>query len=148
MIIGGILVLLFGMTNILLLGRFELCIFRSFFGIPCPGCGMVHAAQALFLEFDLVKSLEYHPFFLPTSITLFFSLFPFHLWKVANKLVEHVWWQRLLLTLILFLYCYRMIRYFPSDNYPMVFRPRNYLSLGYSVLQTSIETLIVNFQYF
>ncbi len=36
------------------------CIFRYFFKIPCPGCGMTHAVVAL-LHLDFRAAFSYHP---------------------------------------------------------------------------------------
>ena len=36
------------------------CVFRRFFGIICPGCGMTRAVQAL-LSLDIKGAFMYHP---------------------------------------------------------------------------------------
>ena len=36
------------------------CPFKFFFGIPCPGCGMLRAAASL-LRFDFAGAFHYHP---------------------------------------------------------------------------------------
>jgi hypothetical protein len=36
------------------------CVFRSVFGIPCPGCGMTRSMMCVW-HGDLVGSLRYHP---------------------------------------------------------------------------------------
>nr|WP_136479594.1 DUF2752 domain-containing protein [Acetivibrio thermocellus]THJ77178.1 DUF2752 domain-containing protein [Acetivibrio thermocellus] len=40
-----------------------LCLFKNFFGIPCPGCGMTRAYLSL-VKFDLTSAFYYHPLFL------------------------------------------------------------------------------------
>ena len=40
--------------------RPRLCLYKRFFGIPCPGCGLTRAFQSL-LSGDLRKAFYYHP---------------------------------------------------------------------------------------
>jgi len=45
---------------ILVLGTLDMtCIFRSLFGVTCPGCGMTRVAQAL-VWLDFEKAFSYH----------------------------------------------------------------------------------------
>ena len=119
----------FLLLNCLILGKFELCIFRSLCGFPCPGCGMVHAAIALFLHGDLSESLRMHFFFIPISGTLFFHCFPDGVWHFADRVKRaKLWYYSLFICLIVY-YIIRLIMYFPSDQYPMVYDPRNYLQI-------------------
>lgn len=60
------------------------CIFQSFIGIPCPGCGMTRAVLAA-LRLDLQGAFRYHPMFwsLPVLYLYFLSdngLFPGKIW--------------------------------------------------------------------
>ena len=50
------------------------CLFKRFFGIPCPGCGMTRAYLAL-LRLDIRGAFEMHPMFWSVPILLLFYLF-------------------------------------------------------------------------
>lgn len=129
--------LLFGAfftLHCLILKKFELCVFRSICGMPCPGCGMVHAATALFFRGDLIESLRFNLFFIPVSIFLFFSFFPHGVWPLADAVKRCRKWFTFLLLLLLIYYIIRMILYFPSDQYPMVYDPRNYLHILWNLI--------------
>lgn len=120
---------LFLLLHRCLLGRWELCVFRALTGYPCPGCGLIHAAMAIILEGDFVKSFHYHPFLIPLLLTnawlfgMFFGWFPLRFtWK-------HIVFLAVLFGAIFAFYAYRMLTQFPSDDYPMVYNKVNYLIL-------------------
>lgn len=46
---------------------FPPCVFNTFFGLYCPGCGGTRAVEAL-LHGHLLKSLWYHPIVLYTAV--------------------------------------------------------------------------------
>lgn len=52
------------------------CVFLTFFGVPCPGCGMTRAAKAL-LRLDLAAAWHYHPlvFAMPYVVLYLFADF-------------------------------------------------------------------------
>ena len=129
-----ILLGLFFALHCVILKKFELCVFRSICGLPCPGCGMVHAAAALFLHGDIRGSLHYHVLFIPVSVTLFFSCFPHGVWKSADRVKQCRWWYSLLFAVLLGYYLVRMIAFFPSDQYPMIYDDRNYLHIIYRLI--------------
>ena len=45
------------------------CLFRSFTGLPCPGCGSTRAAAALFRG-HIKEALDYHPLIFVTFILI------------------------------------------------------------------------------
>jgi len=45
------------------------CLFRSAFGLPCPGCGLTRSIVALWRG-DLLLSLRYHPLGLPAMAAM------------------------------------------------------------------------------
>ena len=49
------------------------CLFKSVTGIPCPGCGMTRAFNAI-LEFDIVTSFSYNILAIPLFIFFIFIL--------------------------------------------------------------------------
>ena len=50
------------------------CVWKTLFGIPCPGCGMVHAFLSL-LRLDVAAAFSYHPmvFFMPLLVLFFLA---------------------------------------------------------------------------
>ena len=46
------------------------CIFRLFFGVSCPGCGLTRAYRAL-LKLDLKSAFHFHPLFWTIPIIIF-----------------------------------------------------------------------------
>ena len=109
-----------------ILGKIELCVFRSISGLPCPGCGMTHAATAIF-HGNWRQSLEYHLFFIPVAATLLFCAVPTGAWSFADTVKRcHKWHSFLLLALAVY-FIYRLVRYFPGESYPMIYDARNYL---------------------
>lgn len=57
------------------------CVYRHFFGVICPGCGMTHAILAL-LRLDLKTAWAYHPMVFSLPLLVLF------LWK-DGKLFPH-----------------------------------------------------------
>ncbi len=101
-----------------LVGKVQICIFRLFTGLPCPGCGLTRAGIAL-LNGDIVSSFRFHPFLLPVLFCLLViacTRFP-----RFRKFAPHRY------VYIIFLFCYvafylvRMILFFPEGLAPMVF---------------------------
>ena len=45
------------------------CVFKSHFGLECPGCGMQRALISL-LKGNLLESFRYHPALIPFIITV------------------------------------------------------------------------------
>lgn len=61
------------------------CVFRSVFGIQCPGCGMTRACLSL-LHFDLKQAFAYNYMFWSVPIIFLYILFDGKLFK--NKAVN------------------------------------------------------------
>ena len=123
-----------------ILGKFELCVFRSLCGLPCPGCGLTHAAAALFLHGDIVASLGFHALFLPLAGTLFFCSFPHGVWRFADRVKECRVWLLVLFGSVMVYYMIRLILFFPSQEYPMLYDPRNYLQIFLNWIRPAITT--------
>ena len=101
-------------------GRIQLCLFRLMTGLPCPGCGLTHAALAL-CRGEWKESLRYHPLLLPVLFVLFTALFR----KVGifRILHENRYFYLLAVGALLILYAVRLILYFPGGPVPMVYDP-------------------------
>lgn len=62
----------------LMVGMFWLfqwpCVFKNFFGVPCPGCGMSHALLYL-MRLDVAGAFASHPMFwsLPLLLIYYFK---------------------------------------------------------------------------
>ena len=139
--IAIILVVLLFALHCAILRKFELCMFRSFCGLPCPGCGLTHAAIALFLHGDTIASLRYHALLLPIAGTLFFSCFPYGFWHFADQVKRcHTWTNTLLCGMMVY-YIIRMILFFPSQEYPMLYDTRNYLYIFVHFLQSLCSSI-------
>lgn len=82
------------------------CPVRRFFGVSCPGCGMMRACLSL-IQLDFRAAFAYHPlvFVLVPAVLyiLFREVLPFSL----NRKTETVFLAAFLLALVL-VYCYRM----------------------------------------
>ena len=50
------------------------CIWKTIFGIPCPGCGMTRAWLAAF-RLDMKAAFSYHPMFWSVPIVVFYLCF-------------------------------------------------------------------------
>lgn len=93
------------------------CLFYHITGIPCPGCGMTRAMLSA-LRGDLASAWRYHPLFWlvpPLALLAFFK----------PQAFSAVWARRMawgLLVLVLVVYGWRMMAYFP-DHAPMEYQP-------------------------
>lgn len=96
-----------------LIGKIQLCVFRLFTGLPCPGCGLTHAGLAL-LKGDWRASLQYHPLLLPILFVLVTTIVP--KWRITNK---YFLWG--LFSLLMILYFVRLVLYFPDGPLPMIY---------------------------
>ena len=60
------------------------CVFRRFFGIVCPGCGLTRALISLF-QLDFSASFTYHPFLFTVPLLYLYFLYDGHIFgKVAD----------------------------------------------------------------
>lgn len=56
------------------------CLFKTFFGIPCPGCGMTRAYLSL-LHLDFAAAFSFHPMFWSVPILYLYILYDGRLFK-------------------------------------------------------------------
>lgn len=63
------------------------CVWKTLFGIPCPGCGMVHAFLSL-MRLDFAAAFSYHPmvFAMPLLVLFFLSEGPLF-FKKADRVM-------------------------------------------------------------
>ncbi len=119
----------------MVLGRAELCVFRSLCGLPCPGCGLCHAFEALFFHGDIVKSLHYHALFLPILFDIFMLCIPTGIHPVFMRYRQCAFWHWFFLAVYLGYYIFRMVAIFPSDQYPMIYVEPNYCQMIFDLIQ-------------
>lgn len=128
-----------------LTGKVQLCFFRFYTGLPCPGCGLTRAFLAL-LRGDWRGSFRYHPLLLLVLFTLFTALaagiarrrimrrrgnaafFSFFL-----KLHGSKFFYPAVLAAVLALFLFRMILFFPRGPEPMVYEKNSLPGLVYSL---------------
>lgn len=119
-------------ANYCILDCTQICVFRAATGLPCPGCGLTHAALSLFRG-EIMQSLNFHPLLLPYLITIvantFRRDFRFFNWLRSS------WWLWTVTIATVGYYVVRMILYFPHGPYPMVYDQRCYLFLVYRVIR-------------
>lgn len=100
----------------------RVCLIQILCGIPCPGCGMVHAAIYL-AQFDFVNAcLENVMIFLWIPLILVGLFQIFYLKRLTRGM--YIFFG-IVCVLTLIYYVYRMITIFPS--YPMDYYPGNLL---------------------
>lgn len=88
-----------------------LCLIRGSMGIPCPACGLTRAYKQL-LSGNVVEAFNAHPLFLLPIIMLLLVLF-----KRLDIVLKY---KYVILGLVLTVYLYRMVVYFPH-TYPMIY---------------------------
>lgn len=110
-------ILVFSWYIIHVVGSNTRCLIRGTIGIPCPGCGITRAYDAL-LHGHILEAFHYHPLFLLPPIIIFILLFRKQpkLNKIYNN--DKLWW--IIIGLFLVVYILRMILMFP-DQLPMQF---------------------------
>lgn len=116
-------------VNRLVLGNWEVCLFRMLTGFPCPGCGLTHAAVSL-LHGDFHKSVQYHLFLIPVLLFILPSVLPANYQAIQNWLYIHH--KRFCGGFFALFFCYyflRLLLYFPG-NYPLCYKTENYLHLA------------------
>ena len=133
--------LIYGATNKLLLGDFQLCFWRALSGFPCPGCGLTHAGL-YFLRGNFKESFFWHPLFLPLIITLAAGCLPHNLCKIADQIKANRKWLTLLIAASLALFVARLILFYPQtpDAGPMYYDKNNYLHKAYSFVISTAKS--------
>lgn len=114
---------------VLLFGHF--CPSLLILGIPCPACGLTRAGEYL-LSLQFVKAWKMNPVIYP--LALFFLYFVVCRYVCGTKVRGWRWMLWLLLVLLIVVYFYRMIMYFPQKvasygaaSNPMAYEPHNLL---------------------
>lgn len=130
----------------LLTGKFQLCIFRIFTGLPCPGCGLTRAF-ILLLRGKILTSFHYHLLLIPvlftllTAVTVFIAKF-FQKENTVRKgvftfflkLDSSKYFYGTMFILLFLYYIYRMITFFPAGPDPMTYDPASIIAVLYSKL--------------
>lgn len=98
------------------------CFIKNITGLPCPGCGLTRAYEALF-HGHLASAFFYHPLF--WFVPIIFGLLVLNLWKKNERLrkISNSIYVTFLVVLVI-VYIVRMIQYFPHSQ------PMNYNKEG------------------
>ena len=117
-LVAAIALVIYAGVNYILLGKLQLCVWRSAAGFPCPGCGLTHAGLFL-LSGNIRESLIWHPFLIPIVGTL-----------VIYSIPDGKWWVWLLNIVVFCHFLWRLWEYYPQgmDEGPMYFDPHNYMT--------------------
>lgn len=111
------------------------CAFRTFTGLPCPGCGLTSAGVAL-LRGNWIQSLKFHPFLIPVlcviGIAIFYKRIP-----ILATLYKCKWLYLIFLILFIGFYIVRLILFFPNGPYPMVYISNSLAGKVVSVFTTA-----------
>lgn len=140
----------------LITGKFQLCIFRIFTGLPCPGCGLTRAF-ILLLQGKILSSLQYHLLLLPVLFTLLTAATAFiaNFFQKENtvrkgvltfflKLNSSKYFYGTMFILLFLYYIYRMTAFFPDGPEPMTYDPVSIIAVLYSKL-LAVFSKICNF---
>ncbi|MGL4737961.1 MAG: DUF2752 domain-containing protein [Cellulosilyticaceae bacterium] len=88
-----------------------LCLIRGSIGVPCPACGLTRSYKYL-LQGNVAEAFRAHPLFLlPILVVVLIAL------RRVDLLLKY---QYVLFGLVLVVYVYRMIVYFPHTS-PMLY---------------------------
>ena len=101
----------------LIVGKIQLCVFRLFTGLPCPGCGLCHAGMAM-LKGHWLESFRFYPLLIPVLFTL--SVAAFSKYGFFRRVHSSRFFYPAMLALVFALYIVRMILFFPDGPVPMV----------------------------
>ena len=129
-IVCGSVISIIAAVNYFFLHSTQLCVFRAATGLPCPGCGLTHAALAL-LRGEIVESLHCHALLVPYVLTIAANTTQIDFFA-ANWLRSCRWIWMLLIGSLGY-YAIRMVLYFPKGPYPMVYDQRCYLYRGLKI---------------
>ncbi len=95
----------------------SICMIRSIFGVPCPGCGMTTAGIAL-LGGNIPIAIQANAMIFAVPLVAG-CMIADHLWKNPrfSKIVRWIYMATTALLVIYFIT--RMVLYFPNGDYPM-----------------------------
>ena len=110
--------------------KFDGCISKLIFGLPCPGCGLSRAGISL-LMLDFSKAWHYNPIIFLIPFMLLLLIFKDVEW--VNKIFKKKILWIIILILIISCYIVRMIMYFPDHDVLCL----NYNSLLFKIFNIS-----------
>lgn len=99
-------------------GKVQLCLFRLFTGLPCPGCGLCHAGVAM-LKGRWLDSFRFHPLLIPVLFTLAVAAGSKYI-SFCRRLHFSRFFYPAMLVLLFALYAVRVFLFFPDGPMPMV----------------------------
>ena len=111
-------------VNYCLLRSTQLCVFRAATGLPCPGCGLTHAAFSL-VRGEFAASLHYHALLVPYVGTIVANSITWDFF--ALNWIRSRWWLWTMFIATVGYYVVRLVLFFPDGPYPMVYDQRCYL---------------------
>ena len=100
------------------------CVVKALIGVPCPGCGMTRAWLAAF-HGEFGEAFRCHPLF-PLAAIIGVCLIGKDV-PVIKRVSSCQWFWGLALTLLLAVYAFRMLRYFPRTP-PMEYHAQSVLA--------------------
>lgn len=108
-------------------GSDSLCYFRNLTGLPCPGCGLTHAAIALW-HGEWGAAWRFHPgIYLLAAGAVIFTLLR------GGRARSH--FCIAVAILLIGYYLWRMAAYFPRGPYPMVWSERSWIGTLWGFFQ-------------
>lgn len=108
-----------------LFGNGSWCLFRTFTGLPCPGCGLTAAARAL-LRGEVAQSLHYHPLLLLPPAVVVVGLLRRRV-NFCRRLHESRGFYPAVIAIFLAVFILRLALFFPDGGHPMNFSRRSVL---------------------
>ena len=122
-----------------LLGNRTLCVFKTTYGIPCPGCGMTRAF-IYFFRGNISKAFYYHPLFFLLIITLLIVIFrnKDYVSKIYNS---KIFWIVILVVFII-VWAVRMVIMFPNLE-PLDFNHHSLLSVFYKLCCQIMKKMVI-----
>ena len=123
-IVCGAAISIAAAVNYCFLRSTQLCVFRAATGLPCPGCGLTHAALSL-ARGEVIASLHYHALLVPYVVTIVANSITWNFF--ALNWIRSRWWLWTMFIVTVGYYVIRIMLFFPDGPYPMVYDQRCYL---------------------